>query len=72
MRYKVPGHEMKFRFATLTTIALALVVISMGSIAMVFAGFHAFRWLAYFLMPIGAIFVMFCAALAMAGKIEKG
>jgi hypothetical protein len=38
---------------------------------MVFAGFRSFRWIAYILMPPGAIFVMCCAVLAMLGKIEK-
>lgn len=62
---------MKIRLSHVLVAGLAFVVVSIGSIGLVFAGYHGFRWLVYVCMPVGAAFVMFCAALAMAGKIDN-
>jgi len=62
---------MKLKFRWVMAIGLSAVLLSLGSIGMVFAGFRSFRWIAYILMPPGAIFIMCCAVLAMLGKIEK-
>ncbi|MEF3063224.1 hypothetical protein V4C85_25855 [Ralstonia solanacearum] len=48
-------------------VGLCIVLLSLGSIGLVFAGFKA----VYIVMSPGAIFIMTCAVLAMLGKIEK-
>lgn len=62
---------MKLKLRWVMAIGLAVVLVSMGSIGLVFAGFRAFRWVVYIVMPPGALFIMTCAVLAMFGKIEK-
>lgn len=62
---------MNIRLSHVLAVSLTLVFISIGSIGLVFAGYHGFRWLVYVCMPMGAFFVMLCAALAMAGKIDN-
>ena len=52
-------------------ISLAFLFVSVGSVALVFAGFSSFKWLAYFLVPVGGVFVMTCALLAMMGKFDN-
>jgi hypothetical protein len=64
-------HQMSIRLSHVLAVSLAFVIISIGSIGLVIAGYHGFRWLVYVCMPVGAFFVMFCAALAMAGKIDN-
>lgn len=61
---------MKIRLSHVLIIGLTFVV-SMASIGLVLAGYGGFRWLVYVCMPVGAAFVMFCAAMAMAGKIDN-
>lgn len=63
---------MKLRFGVLMAISLTIVAISLGAIGLVFAGFHAFRWVVYIGVPFGAVLTITCSVLAMAGKIEKG
>lgn len=62
---------MKLRFGILMSIGLFFVVTSIGSIGLVFIGLRSFKWVAYIGMPLGAIFIITCSVLAMAGKIEK-
>lgn len=62
---------MKIRLSHVLVTSIMFVIVSLGSIGLVFAGIHVFRWVVFLCMPLGAVFVMFCAALAMAGKIDN-
>jgi hypothetical protein len=62
---------MTLKFSYVISAGLLFLVISAGSVALVFAGFTAFRWLAYIFLPIGAIFSIFFAILAIGGKIKN-
>lgn len=64
-------HKMKIRLSRVMLNSMTLMVVSIGSIALVFAGHHGFRWLVYICLPMAAVYIMFCAALAMAGRIEN-
>jgi hypothetical protein len=64
-------HQTNIRLSHVLAVSLAFAFISIGSIGLVFAGYHSFKWVVFVCMPVGALFVMFCAALAMAGKIDN-
>jgi hypothetical protein len=67
-QFDVPNNvlvrEMKPKLRRAMAIGLGVALLSMGSIALVFAGFKAFRQVTYIVMPPGATLVMHCSVLA--------
>ena len=71
MHHEVLVYKMKIKFRFLMSVGVALVAISLGSLGLYFVGFHSLKLIPLISIPAGAIFIISCSILAMAGKIER-